>query len=158
VLSFGPSADATVRSSDPDRNFGTDDLLRADRGPGAAMESYLRFDVKGLQGSASRAVLRLYVERGSVTGPSVFRTANGWKESGRDGITWARRPDRRGGPLAALGAAAADRWVEYDVSSAVTGNGTVSFVLATSSVDGTDFSSRHGAPAQRPQLVVTQAR
>jgi endoglucanase len=158
VLSFGPSADATVRSSDPDRNFGTDTLLRADRGPGAAMESYVRFDVRGLAGPPGRAVLRLHVVRGSATGPSVFRTGNGWKESGREGITWANRPDRRGGPLAARGAATADLWVEYDVTEVVNGNGTFSFVVATGSIDGTDFSSRHAAPGQRPELVVTPAR
>ena len=37
----------------------------------------------------------------------------------------------------------------------VTGNGTVSFALATTSADGTDFTSSEGTAANRPQLVIT---
>jgi hypothetical protein len=53
---------------------------------------------------------------------------------------------------------ATNTWVEYDVTAAVSGNGTVSFVLATTSSDGLDVRSReYNTIAQRPQLVVTFA-
>ena len=45
-------------------------------------------------------------------------------------------------------------WVEYDVTSFVTGNGTYSFGLASTSSDGVDFRSREAATL-RPELVVT---
>jgi hypothetical protein len=44
-------------------------------------------------------------------------------------------------------------WVEYDVTSLVTGDGTYSFVLAGDSTNAVSFSSRQGI--QPPQLVVT---
>ena len=44
-------------------------------------------------------------------------------------------------------------WVEYDVTSFVTGNGTYSFSLATTSNDGIDFYNRENATL-RPELVV----
>ena len=45
-------------------------------------------------------------------------------------------------------------WVEYDVTPFVTGNGTYSFTLATTSNDGIDFYNREAATL-RPELVVT---
>ena len=45
-------------------------------------------------------------------------------------------------------------WVEYDVTPFVTGNGTYSFSLATTSNDGIDFYNRENATL-RPELVVT---
>ena len=54
------------------------------------------------------------------------------------------------------GAIATGTWVEYDVTSLVSGNGTFSFVLATTSTDSVDFYSRSAAQTTLlPQLVVT---
>ena len=49
---------------------------------------------------------------------------------------------------------ATNSWVEYDVTSFVTGTGTYSFRLATTSTDGVDIYSRENATL-RPELVVT---
>jgi hypothetical protein len=74
----------------------------------------------------------------------------------RDGITWSNRPARTGGALADRGSITSGTWVEYDVTGAVSGNGNVSLVLATTSTDGVDFRSReYRTVSQRPQLVVT---
>src|SRR6185503_6990924 len=51
-----------------------------------------------------------------------------------------------GGPVATAA------WAEYDVTPAVTGNGTFSFALTSSSADSAYFSSREGA--QPPELVL----
>lgn len=68
------------------------------------------------------------------------------------------RPARTGGALADRGAVSTNSWVEYDVTAAVGGNGSISFVLATTSSDGLDLRSReYGTSSQRPQLVVTFA-
>ena len=100
VLKFAPSADAMVRSSDPDRNFGRDDLLRADRGPGAIMESYLRFDVRGLSGPAARAVsaaLRGPGQRHRLLGlPQLQRVGGVGPGGDHVGETPGPGPDRAG--------------------------------------------------------------
>jgi hypothetical protein len=45
--------------------------------------------------------------------------------------------------------------VEYDVKPLVTGNGTVSFALISTTTAVTDFASREYAdPARRPQLII----
>jgi hypothetical protein len=44
-------------------------------------------------------------------------------------------------------------WVEYDVASLVTGDGTYTFALIGDSSDNVIFSSREGSAP--PQLVVT---
>ena len=87
---------------------------------------------------------------GSANGPAVYSTGTSWTETG---ITWNNRPARTSGALDNKGRISAGTWVEYDVTAAVAGNGTVSFVLAADSTDGATFSSRQGN--HPPQLVVT---
>jgi hypothetical protein len=58
-----------------------------------------------------------------------------------------------GGASDNKGAIAANAWVEYDVKTLVTGNGTYTLALVADSTDGVVFSSREGTTA--PQLVVT---
>jgi hypothetical protein len=55
--------------------------------------------------------------------------------------------------VANSGAIAAGAWVEYDVTSQVTGNNTYAFALVADSSDGVVFSSREGGTP--PELVVT---
>ncbi len=47
---------------------------------------------------------------------------------------------------------ASNTWIEFNVTAAIAGNGTYSFVLATDSTDGITFSSREGG--HPPQLVL----
>ena len=44
-------------------------------------------------------------------------------------------------------------WVEFDVTSAVTGNGPVAFLLSGTTTDSAIFASRE--TTTKPQLVVT---
>jgi chitodextrinase len=88
-----------------------------------------------------------------VDGPAVYSTSNGWSETG---VTWNNRPARTSGPTDDKGAVPANSWAEYDVKPFVTGNGTYSFVLATTSTDGADFYARESSNTTlRPELVVT---
>jgi hypothetical protein len=51
---------------------------------------------------------------------------------------------------------AANSWIEWDVTAAVQGNGTVNLALSPTGSDGTVFNSReNSSTALRPQLVVT---
>jgi hypothetical protein len=143
-----------VDARKPTKNFGTDKALQVDGGT-TDLNSYLRFNVTGLTGPVRRALLRVYANSATVDGPAVYATSSSWSESGRSGITWRNRPLASGAPLQDKGPIAAKTWVDYDVTAAVTGNGTKSFVFETLATDAIDFFSRE-RPSNRPQLVISQ--
>ncbi len=149
-LVFVTEADARVKQSDPDTNYGTDATLHADGAGDSQIESFLRFTVTELAGPIQSARLRLYVtDNGTQDGPAVYAADGSWDEGS---ITWNNRPDRSGDALDNKDRLGSNNWVEYDVTSAVTGSGTLSFVLVADSSDGVIFSSREGS--QPPQLVL----
>jgi sugar lactone lactonase YvrE len=115
------------------------------------MESFVRFSVSGVEGPVSSARLRAFVTNSSANGPEVYSSATGWVEST---VTWNSKPARTSGLLADAGAVSSGSWVEWDVTAAVTGNGTYSFDLVGDSSDGTDLSTKE-AGSNPPQLVVT---
>ena len=150
LVTLTPTADARVEQATPTTNFGTATALRVDAGS-TPVESYLLFNASGLAGTLRHATLRVWASSGTVDGPAVYTSPANWTETG---ITWANRPTRTGG------AGTDDKadiptgtWVEYDVTTLMTGNGTWSFVLAGVSSDGVDFHSKEGA--NDPQLVIT---
>jgi hypothetical protein len=98
------------------------------------------------------AVLRLYVANGSSDGPAAFQVPDAtWTETG---ITWNNRP-ALGVQLDDKPALATNTFTDYNVTAAVTGNGTYNFGLGpTPTTDGADFRSRE-AGANGPQLLVT---
>ncbi|QRN98763.1 DNRLRE domain-containing protein [Archangium violaceum] len=153
TLTFGAIADAYVSQSADAANFGGADSLRVDLSP--EEWSYLRFDVTGVTGTVTRATLRLYVTNGGVSGPRVFSSQPEWTE---DGITFRNHPGTSGGVLDAGGAISSGSWVEYNVTSAVRGNGTLHFTLVGTSNDSVSFaSSENSREDRRPQLVLTVA-
>jgi glucose/arabinose dehydrogenase/PKD repeat protein len=152
-LTLLPDADARVEEATPTLNFGTSNRLRVEGGTDPDIESYLRFTVSGVTGSPQSARLRLFVTDPTTDGPAVYTTGNTWSETG---ITWNNRPARTSGATDDKGALADVSWVEYDVRPLVSGNGTYSFVLATSSVDGINFKSRETTDLPfRPELVLS---
>jgi len=153
TLGYRPEADSFVDEASPGSNFGTTTPLRAGAPPGAATESHLRFLVNGLVGKIQSATLRLRSKTDTVDGPAVYKTAGGWTETG---LNWLNRPSPTGGPLADTGAIAAGTTTDWDVTSAVTGEGAVNFRLSATSADPVDFESREAAVAsQQPLLIVT---
>ncbi|MGH8992732.1 MAG: DUF7594 domain-containing protein [Acidimicrobiia bacterium] len=142
-------ADARVASANPATNYGSSSRLEVDTSP--QTESFLRFTVSGVEGTVTSTRLRAWVTDSSGNGPEVYRSGTGWVEST---ITWNNRPARSGGVVADAGAVSSGSWVEWNVTSAVTGNGTYSFNLVGDSSDGTDLASKE-AGSTRPQLVVS---
>ena len=143
-------ADARVSQSDPNANYGSDSILRADGAGDSEFESFIRFTVPEVSGPVESARLRLYVtDNGTENGPAVYATDNTWDESS---ITWDNRPERTSDALDNKDNLDTNGWVEYDVSSVVNSSGTLSFVLVADSSDGVVFSSREGG--QAPQLVL----
>ena len=151
TTTFGPSADAYVRSPAPTTNYGTATTLRAYGTGSSQTNSHLRFSVAGVEGTVQSAKLRLYVtDASAIGGGTLYRTTeNGWTESG---LNYSNQPPTTGSALAALGPVGAGTWIEMDVSSVVTVNGVYTFGLIGNSSDVAYYASRE--TANKPELVV----
>ncbi len=153
TLTFNASADAPVDLANPNTNYGSATTLRTDAGGDPDIESFVRFSVDGLTGTVQSAKLRLFSTNSTVDGPAVYSTSAGWGEST---ITWNNKPAPAGGALADSGGIATGVWTEWDVTPAVTGEGLVSFRLASAVTDGVNFHSRESTTTNlRPELVLT---
>jgi trimeric autotransporter adhesin len=147
--SFAPVADAFVSSSRVAKNYGSDVTLRV-RNSTTVYRSYLRFTVSGLDGPVESARLRLFVTDSSPDGGSIYAVGSTWTETG---ISWSNAPDLPGSALTAIGATPpVGSWVDVDLGAAITGNGTLSFAIASNSTNSAYYSSRQGT--NPPQLIV----
>jgi glucose/arabinose dehydrogenase/fibronectin type 3 domain-containing protein len=153
VATFSPVADAHVEEAKKNNNYGSAFTLRTVKGSGRnVFESYLRFDVSGVPGPIKSAKLRLSATTATPDGPGVHSALSSWAETA---ITWATKPARGLAPVDDKAAIAAGATVEYDVKPLVSGNGTVSFALVSTSAVAEDFASREFANAtRRPQLII----
>jgi PKD repeat protein len=154
---FSPVADARVQEANPTKNYGTS-YLRIDGAADPDIESYFRFDLSGITGQVVSAKLRVFATSPSANGPAAFGLAGAESEWAENQLTWANRPARAAAALEDKGSVKRSTWLEYDVTPRVTGNGSVTLVLATDSTDGLDVGSREVTDvANRPQLVVSWA-
>jgi PKD repeat protein len=151
TLTFTPTDDAFVRSNFPDENTGSLDNLRSFKKT-AETDSYLKFTVSAVTGSVTSAKLRLYVVDASANAGTLYSVADtSWSESA---ITWNTKPPASG-PIGPAGKATLGTWIEIDLGSAISGNGTYSLALVGTYSDAAWFSSKEGAHS--PQLVVAQS-
>ncbi len=128
------------------------DALAAGRSPtllaGGLDRTLLRFRVAGLSARPARAVLRLRVTDATFESVQV-RTVPAFAE---DAATPAiLLPSLFA--MARVAGVQAGTWAQWDVTSAVGGNGDVSLQVSGPLLDAAGFSSREGPYA--PQLVVT---
>ena len=159
TMTFFPSADAFVHKDFPDTNFGSDGLLAADVEP--YRESYIRFELSGIERPIVSAKLMFYVttlpavEGGSTSGGILKQMSNSnWSESN---VTYNTRPTINGPILDTQGPVRPGEWYDFDITQAITGNGTVSLGLITDHSDGVYITSREVTPTA-PRLVLTLAR
>jgi PKD repeat protein len=150
TLTFAPTDDAYVKSASPSANAGADVTLRAYHSSSSDTYSYLRFTVGGVTGPVSSVKLRLFVTDGSSVAGKIYGPADtSWTEGT---ITWTNKP--AAGSLLGTGASApVGTWVEFNLGTSITGDGTYSLVLKDGSSDAAWYSSKEGADP--PQLVVT---
>jgi hypothetical protein len=151
TLIFVPSADTYVQSDQPTINFGANSQMVADNSPVRNM--LLKFDVSGIgTQTIVSAKLRLYCVNGSLFGGEFHKVSDtSWDESA---VTWNNAPAADAGSLASLGSVLSGRWYEVDVTSLITGDGTFSLSVNSTSNDGAYYSSREGAADLRPQLII----
>lgn len=156
---FAPTNDAYVTQAKPKNVFGAQKVLQV-KDAAKDVNSYVKFNVAGLDGTVQSATLRLYVvdpgpDGGKVYAVSPFylNTTTQWLETG---LKWNNAPAIGGAPLGAVGNAAKGQWVELDVTAAVIAalgnNGRVSLALTNDSRNLVTYSSKEGA--HPPELVV----
>jgi hypothetical protein len=148
TFQFSATADAFVSQARPNRNFGSDPVLRTDASP-KLERSYLRFDVRPLRGVVTRATLRLYANSHDRVGFTVRSATTDWTE---DRITYADAPVP-GALVGSSGPVARGSWTSVDVTSLVPGEGMTGFVLTAGSASAGQYASRERGTAA-PQLVV----
>ena len=131
----------------PTTNFGKSTVLRVDGAPD--LRTYLRFTVQGLNGSVTRATLRIFTS--SFSSSSLVAngvSSNTWTEST---INYNNAP-LMGSAIGSTGPVASGTWVTIDITPYITGNGTYSLALTTPGTTVISFSSKETLNA--PQLII----
>jgi chitodextrinase len=158
TLTFTPTDDATVDSSQPAVNLGTNSRLTVDNSP--INYSLLKFTVAGTGGCPiTAAKLQLTVGNGtddkSPYGGDVYGTTTStWTQST---VTWNTAPVAGATKVGSVPTAVSlSTSYLFDVTPLVTGDGTVSMLIKSTSSDGARYYSKEGGtPSQAPQLQVT---
>ncbi|MGH3031770.1 MAG: DUF7594 domain-containing protein, partial [Gaiellaceae bacterium] len=150
TLAFTPTDDAYVRQPFPGENNGAATTLRVYKKGSSDTQSFLKFTVSGVTGTVSSVTLRLWVTDASAVAGSIYAVPDTMWSEGT--ITWATRP-AAGAFVTGGGAAPLGTWVDFDLTGAVAGNGTYSFVLKDGSSNVARYHSKEAA--NDPQLVVT---
>lgn len=152
---FDSVADSFVNSVQPDANNGTSTEMRMRN---AIKKMYLRFNVDLPDGAGiTSALLRIHATSANTctAGADAFRAGNDtWGETN---ITWNNQPGTVGNLLGNDPSWANGTRTDIPVTTAVTGDGLVSFVVqmpATCNVSSDSFFQSREA-ANDPQLVVT---
>jgi trimeric autotransporter adhesin len=154
TLTFTPTDDTFIRSNAPNETNGNAVTLRAYQGATAQTDSYLKFTVTGVTGAVSSATLRLHVAQASSNGGVLYPVADTtWSESS---LTWANRPLPEDTAIGSTGAVSVGQWVEIDLGSRISGNGTYSFALSGRAAPAAWYNSSE-AGSSRPQLVIVQS-
>jgi hypothetical protein len=149
-FTFLPVDDAYIASGSPTTNYGPATTLQVDNSP--IKHFLIKFTVSGLNGQqVVSAKLRLYnVDPSSKGGDFYAVSDNSWQE---ETITWNNAPVALTNLLGSIGSVSIGNWYEVDLTSLISGDGTYSVRISSTSSDGADYSSKEGA--NPPQLVVT---
>jgi len=158
TLVFAPAQDAHVNAAAPDRVYGTATSLRVRGVSSPIYNSYLKFDVVGINAPVQRATLRLFASDGSASGGSVFAVSNHYLDTDtpwlETGLNWNNAPAIGDIPLATFPAPVANNtWIEFDVTAAITGDGAYSFALTSDTSNSLLINSRE-ASENPPELVI----
>lgn len=150
TLSFVASDDATIEAATPQSNHGKKTILEVDHS--GEKDFLLKFNVSGVgERQVRSAKVRLYTVNSSRLGGIVYvATHSDWNEST---VSWNTAPAIQGSPIATLGQVRLSRWVEVDVTSAITKDGTYTIRIKSTNADGADYSSRESS--KQPQLILT---
>ncbi|WNC72789.1 putative Ig domain-containing protein [Thalassotalea psychrophila] len=147
-LMLAPVHDTFVNGSNGTANYGSDGTMRIQ---GAGYLAYLKFDVSGIgTRTVNSATLRLTANSTDIPDTSVYLVTGSWDESSlnsdNDTLVWGQELDTVSSILA-------DSPVDFNVLSAINGDGTYSFGLSTTSqVNGLKYLSKEGSVS--PKLII----
>lgn len=154
---FAASDDAQLKSANPSSNYGSLSSLRARTTSSETIASILKFNVTGSGGPAAGAILRLYVTDSSPDSGAVYLVANDLRDGSapwtEGNVNWNNAPAYGGAPIAQGREAVSGGWVEWDVTSAITGDGIYSFVIVSNSTNSVLFNAKE-AGENAPALIV----
>ena len=129
-------ADTYVHSLNPEENFGSEPWLYVD---GLTQKiTYLRFNVTGLSGPVYSARVRLYVDLSGDGGTIYHVSDSNWDENT---VTYNSRPAIDGSALDNLGMVNDNHYAEFDVTAAISGDGTYSFAITPDSNEWVRYQS-----------------
>ena len=150
-VTVSPTDDSYVATTTPGANFGSAADLRADTSPDT--RSYLKFNVSGLTQPVTKAILRLSAITSHSTGITVNDVNDdSWQQAT---LTYANAPAVSPTIAASSGPLTAGSYVDIDVTSLISGNGTHSLALLPKNSTALRISSKESfAP---PLLVVSTA-
>ena len=157
-LEFSPIGDTHVKSDKPNSSYGNETYVRLRGTANNDYDSYFKFNITGTGGQVSGAVLRLYSYDGGPDGGTIYRASNNYLNSStpwaENGLNWTNAPGPTGAALDSAGNVPSNSWIELDVSAAITGDGTVSFVLTTNNSNSVFYYSKEAADF-RPRLEIS---
>ena len=144
--------DSYVREDTPGTNYGTDNQLQLKSADGKDRYTYVKFTVSSISGSVDTALLKMYsVDIGqNATVKTVSDTS--WTEGS---ITWNNHPTM--GNTLDSQYVGNNQWVEFDVTTHITGNGTFSIgIEGDLNANGKNFySSDFSNGDYAPELNIT---
>lgn len=146
---FTPTDDAYVQQDTPSTNYGSSTQIIADNSP--VKNIMLKFNVQ-ITGQVTSATLRLFQVDQSDKGGDFHTAPANWTETT---VNWNNAPAANPVIFFSLGPVAINTWYNVDMTQIVTGSGSVSLRVTSTSTDGSHFSSKEGANA--PQLIVNVA-
>lgn len=166
TASLAPTADAEVRGSSPNTNYGAVATLAVQQGSSASNQrwSYLKLDLSTVP-SVSIAKLRVFGAVSATTSTVIEMAVypvmdTGWSETG---LRWNNKPASGGTSLSSVtivNSSTTGRWYELDVTSYLAqekaaGRNVVTLVLKNLANSGryVSLSSRQAA-RNRPELLV----
>lgn len=155
---FTPTDDAKVSSINPNKNYGSLNLLES-RNSTYTNNSYLKFNVTGLSGTITSAKIRVYSVVNSREGGSIYVVSNNYKETSipwlESGLTYNNAPSITEEPLSTIKAVTAYSWVDFDVTAAINGDGEYSFALAIANTTSQYIKYNSSeANLNQPELVI----
>src|SRR5262245_32031055 len=154
TLTFGAIADSYVDANVASTNFNSAPELKTDASP--VRYIYLRFAVTGVNSrSVQHARVRMQVTGQSDIGGTIHKISNNtWNETT---LNFNNKPAIDGPGLHTLGAVTVGAIVEFNVDTAITGDGVYSFAIDNTSPSAAAYTSNAATSGQKPQLVVTVA-
>jgi hypothetical protein len=114
------------------------------------VRTHIRFYIEGLSGTIRRVSLRVFTNSSSGTGYIVSSVSdNTWTEAT---INYNNAP-RLGGAAGSSNGFSGGVWTTVDITSLVTGNGTINLALTTSSITAISVANRESG-VNAPHLIV----